>query len=132
MFFLCFRALSTQQGGYVRTTNHYHYYYYYYISFIPSISMRGSHLKCGNLEFHSLHSFSNCRDWVASFCPSNNISSISWNIRCTVLPACLSNSYKTQSDKNLKNKKINTEKPESKFLLLVSSKQYTKGQYWPQ
>ena len=26
----CFRALSTQQGGYVRATNHYYYYYYYY------------------------------------------------------------------------------------------------------
>ena len=31
MFFLCFRALSTQQGGYVRTTNIYYYYYYYYL-----------------------------------------------------------------------------------------------------
>ena len=30
MFFLCFRALSTQQGGYVRATNLYYYYYYYY------------------------------------------------------------------------------------------------------
>ena len=32
MFLLCFRALSTQQGGYmyVRTTNLYYYYYYYY------------------------------------------------------------------------------------------------------
>ena len=27
MFFLCFRALSTQQGGYVRNTNLYYYYY---------------------------------------------------------------------------------------------------------
>ena len=32
MFFFCFRALSTQQGGYVRATNL--YYYYYYISYI--------------------------------------------------------------------------------------------------
>ena len=30
MFFLCFRALSTQQGGYVLATNLYYYYYYYY------------------------------------------------------------------------------------------------------
>ena len=29
MFLLCFRALSTQQGGYVRSTNLYYYYYYY-------------------------------------------------------------------------------------------------------
>ena len=29
MFFSCFRALSTQQGGYVRATNLYYYYYYY-------------------------------------------------------------------------------------------------------
>ena len=31
MFFLCFRALSTQQvpGGYVHATNLYYYYYYY-------------------------------------------------------------------------------------------------------
>ena len=29
MFFLCFRALSTQQGGYVRATNLYYYYYNY-------------------------------------------------------------------------------------------------------
>ena len=29
MFFFCFRALSTQQGGYVRATNLYYYYYYY-------------------------------------------------------------------------------------------------------
>ena len=28
--FFCFRALSTQQGGYVRATNLYYYYYYYY------------------------------------------------------------------------------------------------------
>ena len=28
-FFFCFRALSTQQGGYVRVTNLYYYYYYY-------------------------------------------------------------------------------------------------------
>ena len=27
--FLCFRALSTQQGGYVHATNLYYYYYYY-------------------------------------------------------------------------------------------------------
>ena len=27
MFLLCFRALSTQQGGYVRATNLYYYYY---------------------------------------------------------------------------------------------------------
>ena len=27
--FFCFRALSTQQGGYVRATNLYYYYYYY-------------------------------------------------------------------------------------------------------
>ena len=26
--FFCFRALSTQQGGYVRATNLYYYYYY--------------------------------------------------------------------------------------------------------
>ena len=31
--FFCFRALSTQQGGYVRTTNLYYYYYYYYYTF---------------------------------------------------------------------------------------------------
>ena len=30
MFLLCFRALSTQQGGYVCTGNLYYYYYYYY------------------------------------------------------------------------------------------------------
>ena len=30
MFLLCFRALSTQQGGYVHTTN----LYYYYISLV--------------------------------------------------------------------------------------------------
>ena len=30
MFLLCFRALSTQQDGYVRATNLYYYYYYYY------------------------------------------------------------------------------------------------------
>ena len=30
--FFCFRALSTQQGGYVRATNLYYYYYYYYVS----------------------------------------------------------------------------------------------------
>ena len=29
MFFLCFRTLSTQQGGYVRATNLYYYYYKY-------------------------------------------------------------------------------------------------------
>ena len=28
MFFLCFRALSTQQGESVRATNLYYYYYY--------------------------------------------------------------------------------------------------------
>ena len=28
MFLLCFRALSTQQGGYVRATNLYYYYYH--------------------------------------------------------------------------------------------------------
>ena len=28
MFFFCFRALSTQQGGYVGATNLYYYYYY--------------------------------------------------------------------------------------------------------
>ena len=27
--FFCFCALSTQQGGYVRATNHYYYYYCY-------------------------------------------------------------------------------------------------------
>ena len=32
-FFLCFRALGTQQGGYVRATNLYYYYYYYYYYF---------------------------------------------------------------------------------------------------
>ena len=30
MFLLCFRALSTQQGGYVHTTNLYYYDYYLY------------------------------------------------------------------------------------------------------
>ena len=30
--FFCFRALSTQQGGYVRATNLYYYYYYYTIA----------------------------------------------------------------------------------------------------
>ena len=27
IYFRCFRALSTQQGGYVRATNLYYYYY---------------------------------------------------------------------------------------------------------
>ena len=43
--FFCFRALSTQQGGYtmyVRATNLYYYYYYYYggrkIVFLPPLS----------------------------------------------------------------------------------------------
>ena len=30
MFLLCFRTLSTQQGGYVRATKNLYYYYYYY------------------------------------------------------------------------------------------------------
>ena len=32
--FFCFRALSTQQGGYVRVTNLYYYYYYYYYYYL--------------------------------------------------------------------------------------------------
>ena len=40
MFFLCFRALSTQHGGYVRATNlYYYYYYYYYYCNIQGISL---------------------------------------------------------------------------------------------
>ena len=31
MFLLCFHALSTQQGGYVRATNLYYYYYQVYM-----------------------------------------------------------------------------------------------------
>ena len=38
MFLLCFRALSTQQGGYVHATNLYYYYYYYYTG-ISNISV---------------------------------------------------------------------------------------------
>ena len=34
--FFCFRALSTQQGGYVRATNLYYYYYYYVFFFVSA------------------------------------------------------------------------------------------------
>ena len=44
MFFFCFRALSTQQGGYVRATNLYYYYYYYYYA-VPT--------HCVHLEYIS-------------------------------------------------------------------------------
>ena len=41
--FFCFRALSTQQGGYVRATNlYYYYYYYYYYYFELSMGTNGS------------------------------------------------------------------------------------------
>ena len=42
MFLLCFCALSTQQGGYVRATNLYYYYYYYYYQSVGTIITIGT------------------------------------------------------------------------------------------
>ena len=39
--FFCFRALSTQQGGYVRATNL--YYYYYYLEVVQSEALYREH-----------------------------------------------------------------------------------------
>ena len=45
--FFCFRALSTQQGGYVRATNLYYYYYYTFQTF--SYHLHWSHNKLKHL-----------------------------------------------------------------------------------
>ena len=37
MFSFCFRALSTQQGGYVHATNLYYYYYYYQTALLSAL-----------------------------------------------------------------------------------------------
>ena len=39
--FFCFRALSTQQGGYVRATNLYYYYYIIIINSLQALRQRG-------------------------------------------------------------------------------------------
>ena len=43
--FFCFRALSTQQGGYVRATKLYYYYYYFVLLRVVKMTVKTSQ-KC--------------------------------------------------------------------------------------